>query len=163
VTNYEELVPLLANVHVEFILVGGVAATVHGSARSTQDLDIVYHRTPENMAKLVAVLAPHNPYLRGAPPGLPFHFDLDTLRAGGNFTLTTDLGWLDLLAEIAGGGTYANLLPHSILVPVFGSQCRVLDLETLIQAKRAAGRPKDFEALAELELLRDRLTKGSGS
>jgi len=163
VTNFEELVPLLANAHIEFILVGGVAATLHGSARSTQDLDIVYHRTPENMATLVAAIAPHHPYLRGAPPGLPFRFDLDTLRAGGNFTLITDLGWLDLLAEIAGGGTYENLLPHSILVPVFGSECRVLDLETLIHAKRAAGRPKDFEALAELELLRERLSRGLNS
>ncbi len=101
-------------------------------------------------------LAPHGPYLRGAPPDLPFRFDIGTLRAGGNFTLTTGLGWIDLFAEIAGGGTYENLLPHSILVPIFKVQCRVLDLEALISAKRAAGRPKDFEAGAELELLLER-------
>ena len=160
-TRFGKLLAALSGARVEFILIGGVAAAVHGSARTPQDLDVVYGRTPDNLHNLVTALAPHKPYLRGAPPGLPFRFDVETLRAGGNFTLTTDLGWLDLLAEIAGGGTYANLLPHSILVPVFGSDCRVLDLETLIHTKRAAGRPKDFEALAELELLRDRLPRGS--
>ena len=75
----------------------GVAATIHGSARVTQDLDIVYARTPENFARLVAALAPHAPYLRGAPPGLPFRWDAETIRRGLNFTLTTTLGDVDLL------------------------------------------------------------------
>lgn len=66
------------------------------------------------------------------------------------------MGWLDLLGEIAGAGAYEELLPHSIPIEVFGVTCRVLDLETLVRAKRAAGRPKDFEAIAELEALRDR-------
>lgn len=74
--------------------------------------------------------------------------------SGLNFTLTTDLGPLDLLGEVAGGGRYDDLKTHSIEAEVFGVKCRVLDLETLIATKRAAGRPKDFEAIAELELLR---------
>ncbi len=71
---------------VEFIVVGGVAATIHGSARVTQDLDIVYARTPENVARLAASLAPHAPYLRGVPPGLPFRWDAETIRRVLNFT-----------------------------------------------------------------------------
>ena len=101
-------------------------------------------------------LGPYHPYLREAPPGLPFRFDSDTLKAGLNFTLTTDLGWIDLLGEITGGGKYEDLLPNSISVEAFGLHCRVLNLDTLIRTKKAAGRPKDFEALAELEILRDR-------
>jgi hypothetical protein len=97
---------------VEFVIVGGIAATIHGSARVTQDLDIVYARTPENIARLAASLAPHRPYLRGAPPGLPFRWDAETIRRGLNFTLTTTLGDVDLLGEIVGGGSYADLLPH---------------------------------------------------
>lgn len=141
---------------VDFILVGGVAAAAHGSARLTQDVDIVYRRGSDNLRKLVVGLGGANPYLRGAPPGLPFRFDVATLAAGLNFTLTTDLGPIDLLGEIAGGGRYEDLVDHCISAQAFGVRCRVLDLETLIATKRAAGRPKDFEALAELEILRER-------
>ena len=69
------LLQIFAQHRVEFIIVGGVAATLHGSARSTQDLDIVYARTADNHRRLVAALRAHHPYLRGAPPGLPFLWD----------------------------------------------------------------------------------------
>ncbi|MFN7922959.1 MAG: hypothetical protein U0Q16_22845 [Bryobacteraceae bacterium] len=155
-TKFGELVRTLASGSVDFIIVGGVAAAAHGSARATQDLDVVYRRGIDNLAALAAALAPLDPCLRGAPPGLPFHLDVATLRAGLNFTLTTNLGWLDLLGEIAGGGGYEDLLPHSIEVEAFGVTCRVLDVDALIRAKRAAGRPKDLEVIAELESLRQR-------
>ena len=116
-TNFEQLLQTLAAHGVEFIIVGGVAATVHGSSRLTQDLDIVYSRDPENLRRLVASLAPYKPYLRGAPPGLPFHWDAETLRQGLNFTLTTTLGDIDLLGEITGGGGYEDLLPGSSSIP----------------------------------------------
>lgn len=93
--------------------------------------------------------------LRGAPPGLPFRWDAETIRRGLNFTLTTTLGDLDLLGEIVGGGGYADLLPHSQVVKVSGVEYRCLGLARLIHVKRAAGRPKDFEAIAELEALRE--------
>ena len=158
-TRFGDLLRTLAEGGVDFILVGGVAAAAHGSPRSTQDVDVVYSREGGNLERLVEALRPHHPYLRGAPPGLPFRLDVETLRAGLNFTLVTDLGWLDLLGEIAGGGRYEDLLPHSITVEAFGSSCRVLDLETLIRTKKLAGRPKDLEALAELESLRERLER----
>lgn len=154
-TDLKAILTLLRDAGVEFVLVGGLAATAHGSARLTRDVDIVYARTPQNMARLVAALAPFAPYLRGAPPGLPFRWDIETLRRGLNFTLTTTLGSLDLLGEIAGGGMYADVLPDSIEVKVFGVSCRCLDLDPLIRVKRAAGRPKDLEAIAELEALRE--------
>jgi len=154
VTRFAELLRTLATAQVEFILVGGVAAAAHGSARSTQDIDIVYGRSGENLGRLASALSPLRPYLRGAPAGLPFRLDPATLKAGLNFTLTTDLGWIDLLGEITGGGGYEELVSHSISIDVFGISCRVLDLDTLIQTKKAAGRPKDFEGLAELEILR---------
>jgi len=140
---------------VEFIIVGGAAATIHGSARVTQDLDLVYARTPENIARLAAALAPHSPYLRGAPPGLPFRWDAETIRRGLNFTLTTTLGDLNLLGEIVGGGGYADFLSHNQVVKVSGSEYRCLGLARLIHVKRAAGRPKDLEAVAELEALQE--------
>jgi aryl-alcohol dehydrogenase-like predicted oxidoreductase len=142
VTRFGDLLRTLAAADVDFILVGGVAAAAHGSPRSTQDLDVIYSREDRNLERLVEAILPYHPYLRGAPPGLPFRLDFETLRAGLNFTLVTELGWLDLLGEIVGGGTYEDLLSHSITVEAFGSSCRVLDLETLIRPKKMAGRPK---------------------
>ena len=144
---------VLAEGQVEFIVVGGVAARAHGSARLTNDLDVLYRRTGENISRLVTTLASHSPYLRGAPPGLPFSWDGETVRRGLNFTLTTRFGDLDLLGEITGGGGYEALLPASTLVAAFGVEVRCLNLEPLIHVKRAAGRPKDLEAIAELQAL----------
>ena len=91
--------------------------------------------------------------MRGAPPGLPFTWDVDRVRKGLNFTLTTSAGDLDLLGEVTYRGTYEALLPDSEVIRVFDIDCRCLSLPRLIQVKRAAGRPKDLEAIAELESL----------
>ncbi len=152
-TDFRALLGRLTTAGVRFVIVGGAAATAHGSSRLTQDLDLVYERSPENVTRLVAALQPHAPYLRGAPPGLPFLWDERTIQRGLNFTLTTALGDVDLLGEIIGGGRFEDLLPHAIRLSLFGNECLCLDLETLIAVKRAAGRPKDLEAIAELELI----------
>jgi hypothetical protein len=151
--DFGGIVGLFAGAGVEAIVIGGLAAQAHGAARLTQDVDFLYRRTAGNIQRLAAALAPYAPYPRGAPDGLPFHFDSRTIRAGLNFTLTTALGDVDLLGEMTGGGTYEQVLPHSVDLQVFGRQTMVLGLEALIRAKRAAGRPKDFEAIAELEAL----------
>ncbi|MBK5097995.1 MAG: hypothetical protein JJE01_09435 [Gemmatimonadetes bacterium] len=152
-TDFQRLVGSLAEGDVDFVIVGGLAATVHGSARLTQDIDVVYARDEANLARLVEALAPFEPYLRGAPPGLPFEWSADTLRRGLNFTLTTSVGDIDLLGEITGGGGYTDLLAHTIEIDLFGQECRCLDLQSLIRTKRAAGRPRDLQMLAELEAL----------
>jgi hypothetical protein len=149
------LLRALAEHDVRLIIVGGMAGIAHGAARLTFDLDCVYDRDADNVERLVAALAPFRPTLRGAPPGLPFRFDAATVRAGLNFTLDTASGPLDLLGEVAGGGGYAALLPRTVELVVFGITCRAVTLDTLIALKRAAGRPKDLEAIAELESLRD--------
>jgi hypothetical protein len=160
VTRFEELLARLDAAGVRFIVVGGIAAVAHGSARATYDLDLVYDRDPANLARLVEALAPLAPYLRGAPPGLPFRFDLPTLRQGLNFTLTTAAGDLDLLGEITGGGRFADLLPDTVEITLFGRRCLCLDLPRLIAVKRAAGRPRDLETIAELEALREERGEG---
>jgi hypothetical protein len=82
---------------------------------------------------------------------------------GLNFTLATSLGDLDLFGELIGGGTYEALAPHCELVSLFGFECRCLGLDRLIAVKRAAGRPKDLEAIAELEALRDERANDRGT
>jgi len=152
--NFEILLDALSSAGVSFVIVGGVAATVHGSARLTSDLDVVYERSSANLQRLVSALLPLNPYLRGAPLGLPFTFDAETIRRGLNFTLTTTAGPLDLLGELTGVGSYREVYEVSEDIPLYGSSYRCINLDALIISKRAAGRTKDFEAVAELELIR---------
>ena len=152
-TDFERLLQVLVSGGVEFVIIGGMAATAHGSAHVTVDLDVVYRRTPENVRRLAGALEPLQPYLRGAPPGLPFRFDAGTIQRGLNFTLVTAAGDLDVIGEATGGGTYEVLEPRSEVRRLFGLEVRFVDLETLIWLKRAAGRPKDLERIAELEAI----------
>jgi hypothetical protein len=139
---------------VEFVVIGGLALRTHGSAHVTEDLDLCYRRTPENCARIAAAMAPMHPYMRGAPVGLPFHFDTATIQAGLNFTLVTDCGDVDFLGEVAGLGNFDCVVAQSVERNMFGMAVRVLSIEGLIAAKKAANRPKDQGHLLELEELK---------
>jgi hypothetical protein len=159
VIDFPAALGALSAARVEFILTGGVAATVHGSARLSQELELVYARDARNIERLVAALAPHAPGLREAPPELPFRLDVATVRRGLNFTLSTALGDVALLGEVAGGGSFEQLLPHTVRLELFGTRCLCLALPKLIAVQRAAGRAKDYQAVAELEALLEESTR----
>lgn len=151
--QFEKAAQVLCDAGVDFVVIGGLSATFHGSARVTYDLDICYSRDSANLRRLAAALAPFHPRPRGFPVGLPFVWDEATLRNGTIFTLQTDIGEIDLLAEVAGLGAFDDVKKRSITVDAFDRQIVTLDLPGLIQAKRAAGRGKDLSALTELETL----------
>ncbi len=153
--DFEQALTALAEARVRFVIVGGLAVTIHGSSYVTLDLDFCYARDRENLSRLAQALGPYRPRLRGAPAGLPFRFDEDTLRTGLNFTLTTDVGDIDLMGDVVGVGDYAAALAASERVELFGATFDVLTLDALIASKRAAGRPKDLLVLPELEALRE--------
>jgi predicted nucleotidyltransferase len=159
-TQIERLVRVLSQPQVSFVLIGGLAAIAHGSAYLTYDVDVCYQRTPENLRRLCDALEPVHPYLRGAPPGLPFRLDPRTIESGLNFTLITDLGDLDLLGEVTGLGTFDRVAEASETMELFGFPVRVLSLEGLIRSKKAAGRQKDLNALPELEALLELKRRG---
>lgn len=160
-TDFKAIIRVFSEAGIECVIVGGVAATIHGSARLTQDIDFVYSRNAGNIRRLVTALQPHGPYPRDAPAGLPFEWSEATVKRGLNFTLTSDIGDIDLFGEIVGGGNYEKLLPHTTTVELFGYQCRCLNLPGLIQTKRAAGRPRDFDVIAELEALLEEANRAS--
>ena len=161
-TDFKAVIREISDAGIDCVIVGGLAATIHGSARLTQDVDLVYARSTANIERLVVALKPYAPYPRGAPPGLPFEWSEATVERGLNFTLTTAIGDVDLLGEITGGGDYDSLVSDTIEVDIFGRRFRCLDLPGLIRAKRAAGRPKDLDAIAELEaLLEERENRSS--
>jgi hypothetical protein len=156
VTDVQRLLESLTAAGVRFVVVGGVALVLRGSSRVTVDLDVCYSRERDNMSRLARAIAPFHPRLRGAPPDLPFIWDERTLASGLNFTLTTDLGDLDILGEIAGVGGFQQVSAGSSEMPVGTVRILVMDLDALEKAKRAAGRAKDLLDLAEIAEIRRR-------
>jgi hypothetical protein len=145
--RFESAIQALCDAGVDFVVIGGLSANLHGSAFVTLDLDICYSRVTSNLRCLIAALAPFHPRPRGFPDGLPFVWDEVTLRNATVLTLQTDLGEIDLLAEVAGIGGWDEVKARSITVEAFDRRISILDLPSLIQAKRAAGRAKDLAAL----------------
>jgi len=151
----EETLRALFDANVEFVLIGGAAMQMQGSAHLTEDLDFCYARSAKNLERLALALAPHYPRLRGAPENLPFRFDAATIKRGLNFTLMTDLGALDFFGEVAGVGDYVEVKKNSDLMAILEMDCLVLSLDGLIRAKKAAGRERDLAVIPELEGLLD--------
>lgn len=153
----EKAITTLVDNEVEFVLIGGVAITLHSSAYVTQDLDFCYSRTNTNVAKLAAALSQYKPRARGLPDDLPFIFDQSTLRNGTNFTFSTTIGDIDLLAEVAGVGDYSVAKERSVDFTIYDRIVKVLGLDALIASKQAANRTKDQLVLPELLALREAL------
>lgn len=143
----------LVDARVAFVVVGGVAATAHGSTYVTNDLDICYDAAPGNIERLATLLAQWNAYPRGIEHGLPFFMDARTFQTIPVMTLQTTEGAIDVLDRVDGVGPYGATLECSDVFDVFGLGVRILDLPALIAAKRAAGRPKDIAQLPELEAI----------
>ena len=143
----------LADAAVDFVLIGGLAAGVHGSTRVTFDLDICYSPAPANRERLAVLLAEWNAYLRGVEPGLPFVMDAKVLETSHVLTLTTSLGDVDVMDAVDGVGPYSNVARQSVEAEFAGRRIRVLDLPALLKAKRATKRQKDAEQIPELEAL----------
>ena len=131
------------------------AGITHGLTRPTFDVDVLYRRANRNHERIEEAMAGINLYYRGAPPELAFRFNSSMIASGMNFTLTSDEGDIDLLGEVAGGGAHKDPHPSSIAIERDGIRVPVLGLERRIDYKRAAGRPKDFKTIAELEMLRN--------
>ena len=122
-----------------------------GQLRLTPAERVDYSRKPENLRRLAQ--APYHPRLRDFPEGLPFIWDESTLRNGTVFTPAADLGDIELLGEVSGLGSFEEVRACSYMAEAFGRKVRTLDLKSLIEAKRAAGRDKDLRVLPELESL----------
>ncbi|MHB2016902.1 MAG: nucleotidyltransferase [Candidatus Xenobia bacterium] len=152
--DLERLIELLADQGVRFVLIGGVAMVLHGSAHVTQDLDLCYGRDPHNLQALARALSESHPRLRGAPADLPFRWDARTLQIGNNFTLQTDIGDVDLLGDVAGVDSFEALWSRAVVMQLGRVEVRVASLDDLIAMKRAAGREKDRGHILELQELK---------
>jgi hypothetical protein len=150
---------LLARLHdagVEFVIVGDVAARLNGSSLPTDDFDICCRMNDENMTRLSGLLAGIHPIVRGDPRELTPPLDPSVLKGVNMLMMRTDLGQFDLISEVVPIGRYEQVLARSVIMEVEGRPTRVLDLDALIAAKRAAGRTKDKLGLLYLEAAKKR-------
>lgn len=151
--NFKKIITRLKNYNVRFVLIGGRAAVAQGSSYVTYDVDISYARDKENLENIVQSLLPFHPYLRGVEKELPFIFDTRTLQMGLNFTLTTDIGDIDILGEVTGLGNYAEVVKYSETMEIYGMECQVLTIEGLLKSKKTINRKKDEPVIKELEAI----------
>ena len=141
---------------VEFVVIGAFASVVHGATLVTQDVDICCPFTSRNLLKLQGAIADLHPVHRLTPKRLPLRLTRERCRGLKNLYLETDLGVLDCLGEVLGVGNFATVKKQSVIVDLGFGKCRVLGLEALIKTKRAMDRPRDREALIQLEAIRAR-------
>jgi hypothetical protein len=156
----EELLRRLTERGVDFVVVGGFAAVLWGSARNTFDLDICFALDDGNLDALAAVLLSLGATLKGVDDDVPFVPDARTLRRVELLTLNTAAGGLDLLAHPKGAPRYELLRNRASRVDVGDFHVLIASIEDLLQMKRAAGRAKDLADIEELEAIR-RLGGGS--
>jgi predicted nucleotidyltransferase len=155
--SIRQILQRLSDHGVDFVVIGGVAAALHGSVRVTLDVDVCAALSEPNLSRILAALRGLHPKWRMRPdkPALPD--DPERLRNFRALYLDTDIGILDVLTEVTGVGGFDEVLGHSLWVDAGGFHVRVIDLDSLIAAKRATGRPKDREPLVELENIRREL------
>ncbi len=139
---------------VDFVVVGGIAMVIHGSARLTQDLDICFATDDANLGVLGAALSEVGAKLRGIAEEVPFVPDNRALRQLSIMTLETRHGPLHLLREPSGAPPYEELRRRATRVEIDGMAVLVASLEDLAAMKRAAGRPKDHLDLEEIEVIK---------
>ena len=148
---------------VEFVIVGGFAAVTHGAALMTQDVDVACRFSPVNLLRLQAAQSDLHPFHRMTPSHLPLKLTRAKCRGLKNLYLATDWGQLDCLGEVLGLGGYDEVKKQSVVLSLEIGQCRVLSLDALIRAKKAMGRPRDHEAVRQLEAIRERTRRAPGT
>jgi len=161
--NLHLLLNRLADAGVDFVVVGGFAGVIHGSALVTRDVDVCAVLSAENVARIRAAFAGLNPvhrqthrllsFLEHPAPGQPLV----------NLYLKTDEGIIDILSSILGVGDFERLRARAITMPLFGRVHAVIALDDLIVAKEAVGRERDLLAAKELRAIAAKRAQNEGS
>jgi hypothetical protein len=158
--RFAEILRLLAAHDVEFVVVGMTAGILHGVPVTTVDLDVVHRRSPENVARLLRVLAELDAVYRHDPRHL--RPGESHLVGPGHQLLTTTYGDLDCLGAIDQGRGYEELVEQTVEMSLGGGLAvRVLSLPALIEAKERSGRPKDLAVLPMLRATLDEVRRRS--
>ena len=154
--NPTEILKRLHGAKVEFSLIGGLASRHHGSTLVTEDVDVCARFTPENLRRIESAFKEFHPRHRLTANKLPLELTDELCHSLKNIYLTTDLGILDCLSEVAGVGDFDAVLRQSDLMGFPFGSCYVLNIDALIQAKKTVGRPHDLIAVTQLEAIKEK-------
>ena len=156
-SDINRLLQRLCDAEIDFVIVGGFAAMLHGSSLLTRDLDVCAVLTRESVAKLREILWDLHPEHRLTTQKPSFLDNPDPDVNVLNLYLRTDFGPVDFLSSITGVGDFASVRANAIEVELFGRRCLVMSLDDLIRAKEAIGRDKDVQAVIQLRAIREKL------
>ena len=151
--EFDRLLQRLLDHKIDFVLIGGFAAVLHGAVVVTQDVDVCLSFTRENLDRFAAALADLHPVHRLTPNQLPFGISDANWQSLRNIYLKTDWGILDCLGEVAGIGDYQRAYAASTVVALPIGECRVLTIEALIRAKETIARPHDLRTVSALKAI----------
>ncbi|MBI2981385.1 MAG: nucleotidyltransferase [Deltaproteobacteria bacterium] len=160
--DLQALLKLLVHSPVDFVLVGGFAAVLHGSNQTTRDIDICIIYSSEQVLLLRELLKPYHPRYRMEDPKRSFLEVPEDVSKKQDFHLTTDLGILDVISDIEGVGGFYDVLKNSEEIEIYGAKCRLISIEDLIKSKKALGRHRDLVTAMELEAICEERRKGRG-
>jgi hypothetical protein len=162
-----KIIETLQRHDVRYVLIGGLAAAIHGSPATTNDADVCPDRALDNLSALAAALREMHARIRthAVEEGLAFACDGEfLLRMDTAVNLVTDYGDFDIsYRPPAFPGGYQDLVPNAIAYDIDGVTVRVAALDDIITSKRTADRPKDHLTLPILEALRDEIALQEGS
>ncbi|MDZ4678637.1 MAG: nucleotidyltransferase [Oligoflexia bacterium] len=149
--NLNSLLKILLENKIDFVLIGGYAAVLHGATQVTQDVDICALLSSENLDKFRIALKDFDPRHRMNPSFKPSLLDFPSVnQKTENMYLTTTIGVLDVLENVQPIGNFERIKSKAITVPLFGFSCSVISLDDLIEVKKSMTREKDKSILKEL-------------
>ena len=152
--NLKALLERLLVHKIDFVLIGGFAAVVHGATVVTQDIDICLAMTDACVSQLRTALGDLHPWPRMNPSATRSFLDYPADTQGlKNIYLKTDLGVLDILSEAQPAGDFESIKSRAVEVSLYGYLCKVISISDLIEVKKSMNRPKDIQAVGELELI----------
>jgi hypothetical protein len=155
----DQLTEILRRLHdakVEFSLIGGYASRHHGVTLVTEDVDVCARFSPENLRRIETAVKDFHPRHRLTANRLPLELTDRLCGELKNMYLTTDLGVLDCLSEVAGVGGFEDVLAESEMVEFPFGKIHVLKIDALIRAKQAVGRPHDLVTVRQLNAIKER-------
>lgn len=160
--DFFDLLKRLVKADVDFVIIGGFAGVIHGCTYLTQDIDICCDFSPANLLTLQKAVSNLHPVHRMTPRRKKLELTEKNCEQFKNLYLDTDIGQLDCVSFIDGLGDYQKVRRTSELVKVRDTKLRVLSLDALIKAKKAMNRPRDKQAILQLEAIKKLKNKQKG-
>jgi hypothetical protein len=145
----DQILAVLERHRVRYVVIGGLAAALHGAPYVTVDIDVTPDQEHDNMRRLSEALRDLKARIRteAVPEGVAFDHSGESLSSAFLLNTVTRFGDLDLSMIPAGTGGYRDLIRNALAIEIKGITIKVASLEDVIRSKEAAGRPQDHLAL----------------